>query len=420
MDDTDPLYFCKDSFHFLPSDDTLLAELESVVSHKLKSTPEIQRNQSLWATEVVKVVDGLEKRLNKLGWTRVPFNPPHEYDRRLFELDMLPAFLRTGAKASTAGMYPEYLQMPVGSKKRDILDAYLDGNPDTHKFFDKVFEVWKWLKHEGNCNFPIHAYPKDEPVSYQKLKEGKHRVILMPDWSISILEKRMSQYYNSSTGEIAFLDDVLSLIRPFGPLNPEPPRTWGTMIGSHVVKELPLLQEHFDMNRTFDYDISKWDKSLPKVVTTAFYESYYGQATTELVAARNIALGICGKGTVLAPCGDINFGDVSNWCSGADKTLAGNDLIHEALCNAAGFGSRILMGDDANVEFNGTADELVAKLASFGLTAKYCEKIDALQFCKTTVADGRGRVDLDKIERKVRAHRGEDADVIMEVLRRVF
>lgn len=431
-------------FHFPPNADTTRCELLRFAEMKdtmsdLNGVRD-EAKVSEWAKATAAVVRQDEDRFGVMGWSRRP-PPPNRLltDSELVEEYFLP-MVRT-CKSSSTGIWARELKMPKvpGERitKADVLEEWLN-NPefDAMPLLRCSHDVFLWMsEREGNTKIPLYVYGKDEPVKFKKLLSGQHRTIQMPDWAFVILETRLSSYASKTTDDVCFYDDLISQLRMTPRVTPNgSSKLDGRMVGSDVVKECPNISTK--MKRVYDYDVTGWDRTLPRQVTDAYYCTYFEPCGR--VFALNAARALTGEGAYITPTGHMTFGGgINAWTSGALKTLSGNCTIHIALFDAL-FTSPcdlplIVMGDDGNIAADGlktrdgrailNGDDLRVVFGTVGLKLKQADLVEGNNFCKVRsklVGDCyEARMNTDDILAKFSTLRGaECADTLGQLVLR--
>lgn len=241
-------------------------------------------------------------------------------------------------------------------------------------------------------SMPIYVYSKDDDAyKKSKLEGGAHRNVCQPAWPFSIVDYMMSLYVfsppDSPVTEEDFksdkirnltfvsMDYVLGRMR-YSQSSPEARNHW--TFGGNIFGEVVSFAEDVPSDsNVFCYDVTQWDRNVPRKLASSLYTFLYRgkqiPAAISDVIANNFCRSVNGGGTYIIE-GKLYLLKKGGfaWCSGANKTLSGNTLMHCALLSAAGVDKAITMGDDgvAVVEDELHKERLVSTFKGVGLSLK--------------------------------------------------
>lgn len=283
---------------------------------------------------------------------------------------------------------------------------------------------------------PVYVYSKDDDAyPDEKLLAGKHRNICQPAWPFSVIDWLMTCYVSSEGCNVTetsftkaleegkdlrlfFLDTVMGACR-FSLSTLSSPNCWA--FGGNVFTEVAAFASRLTSDSTtksasppsdcFCYDVSQWDRAVPARLAHELYIRLYKCAKIPDSITKKIATvfsgGVNGGGTFIFDGSAFNLRAGSfSWCSGANKTLSGNTLLHCAILRAAGFPVALTMGDDGVAILphpSISSQRLIDFFASIGMTMKRGGVNDGtFDFCGMIVHPGSRRisVDINKIMRR--------------------
>lgn len=318
---------------------------------------------SAWCRSVDELCDDIVRATERAGWTRNPVPKVNECKRRLtvdpekdsvFRArleDWLPfvlytmkdsslgAWRKTFAPCTTKMEVWEKLTTGTSRERASILLAF-------SRFLEGIDRAHVWMHDPVNSSgvgMPVYVYPKnDDGMRISKLLKGQHRSIGMPDWTVLVIETALCSWAHE--GSIRTWDDACALMAY--PMTKGTPHMTSLFVG---MDPLDCKEVFKDWTNSHEYDVAKWDRSLPRPVVEQVYASMMPGVPANVATC--LAGGLCGSGTYVLPGGRcvVLPNGSTLWCSGALKTLSGNSIAHAALHKLHGWES-VVMGDDAAVK----------------------------------------------------------------------
>jgi hypothetical protein len=296
-----------------------------------------------WAENVKIVMRSIDDMMvGMFGYTRV--NPNFK------DLSFVADLLKLSATNGTPGRFPDL----VGKSKKDfntkksLLPTLLD-----HRNLEIISqELLKVCSRR--LAFPLRFHLKEEPYKVSKIQEGKLRSIITPDWALSMVILAAHLWKKGST--YATGDDALAFASMSGRL------------GSCVGIDTAIVARYRHRDESTSYDVSRWDKSIPKIVMKAIFDYAPCQTVIHHHLFDNAVYCVNGRLVGLK---------ASIWPSGIPPTLWGNTVMHKAVLLKLPAHAVTLQGDDLLIKKAYESDALKA-YEHFGLVVK---KDDVTEFC---------------------------------------